>query len=335
MTTEEIEVAAAQLQLAEPRPQGLEEQELLLQCKLYPYGFPMEVKTNSAEIIALLTDMLGAFEKCFDVEPIRAEIRVVETESNECPPPPAYRQTYPIFTAVADKDNYLILHFPTRRSYMTLSSAAMQHEPYLRFFFMESIAGVHLGTSYATALHAGFVSLEGTGVLLCGDSGAGKSTLTYACARSGWKYVTDDCSFLLHNEERNLVTGNCYRVRFRPSAASLFPEVAGKELTDRAGGKPSIELPTTDLPDIVPSHMEEVRYMVFLNRHSDGPHELVPYSKDAARTFLRSYISGTGETLLKHSQAVERLLAVDILELRYTDLDWAIERLRTLVQEGR
>jgi hypothetical protein len=335
VTIQEIEAVCDQLQLPELSQHDVDCPELLLQCKLYPYGFPMEVRTNSAEVIALLTDMLGAFEKCFDVEPIRAEIRIVETDSNECPPTPTYRQTYPIFTAVADKDNYLILDFATRRSYMTLSDAAMRHELYLRFFFMESIAGVHIGTSYATAVHAGCVSFEGRGALLCGDSGAGKSTLTYACARAGWTYVTDDCSFLLDHEERNLVTGNCYRVRFRPTAAELFPEVARRELTPRAGGKPSIELPTMQLRDIAPSQLEEVHYMVFLNRHSGRPPGLVPYCKDVARGFLRSNVSGTGETLLKHTQAIERLLTVDVLELRYTDLDWAIERLRILVREGR
>ena len=332
---QEIEVACDQPQSPGLNQGDIDGPELLLQCRLYPYGFPMEVRTNSAEVISLLTDMLGAFEQGFDEEPIRAEIRTIETDSDECPPQPTYRQTYPIFTAVADKDNYLILDLATRRSYMTLSKGALRHELYLRFFFMESIAGVHIGTSSATPLHAGCVSLEGSAVLLCGDSGAGKSTLTYACARAGWTYITDDCSFLLHRKDRNLVTGNCYRARFRPTAGELFPEIAGRELTPRAGGKPSIELPTIQLSNIVSSQTEEVNYMVFLNRHSGGPHELVPYPRDIARAFFRSYLFGGDETLLKHYEAIERLLAIDVMELRYTDLDWAIERLRMLVREGR
>jgi len=76
-------------------------------------------------------------------------------------------------------------------------------------------------------VHAGCAALDGRGVLLCGDSGAGKSTLTYALARAGWAYVTDDCSFLLNCGKRRMVTGNCNQVRFRPSAGELFPEVAG------------------------------------------------------------------------------------------------------------
>jgi hypothetical protein len=34
-------------------------------------------------------------------------------------------------------------------------------------------------------------------------------------------------------------------------------------------------------------------------------------------------------------QTIERLLNAAVVELRYTDLDGAIERLRTLVQEGQ
>jgi hypothetical protein len=32
---------------------------------------------------------------------------------------------------------------------------------------------------------------------------------------------------------------------------------------------------------------------------------------------------------------LERLLTVDVFELRYSDLDWAVRRLETLAHEGR
>jgi hypothetical protein len=34
-------------------------------------------------------------------------------------------------------------------------------------------------------------------------------------------------------------------------------------------------------------------------------------------------------------RAIERLLTAEVFELRYSDLDWAVDRLRTLVREGR
>jgi len=45
-------------------------------------------------------------------------------------------------------------------------------------------------------LHAGCVSDGGKGILICGASGDGKSTLTYALARAGFSFLSDDGVFL-------------------------------------------------------------------------------------------------------------------------------------------
>jgi predicted ATPase len=50
-----------------------------------------------------------------------------------------------------------------------------------------------LGACY---LHAGCVSDGEKGILLCGASGGGKSTLTYALARAGFAFLSDDGVFL-------------------------------------------------------------------------------------------------------------------------------------------
>jgi hypothetical protein len=50
---------------------------------------------------------------------------------------------------------------------------------------------------------------------------------------------------------------------------------------------------------------------------------------------MKQTIFGTSASLAKGYRAIERLLEVDVFELRYTDLDWATERLRKLMQEGQ
>lgn len=109
----------------------------------------------------------------------------------------------------------------------------------------------------------------------------------------------------------------------------------GLEITPRAAGKPSIEMPTASLPHMVCAQTTHVDFMIFLNRHTGGPSALVPYRKDVARYSMQQVPFGTPETLAAQYRAIERLLAVDVFELRYTDLDWAVNRLRTLVREGR
>jgi hypothetical protein len=44
---------------------------------------------------------------------------------------------------------------------------------------------------------------------------------------------------------------------------------------------------------------------------------------------------GTPEMLAPQYESIERLLTADVLELRYTEIAWAVERLGTLAREGR
>jgi hypothetical protein len=172
-------------------------------------------------------------------------------------------------------------------------------------------------------------------MLLCGDSGAGKSSLSYACARAGWTYITDDASYVLNEGKDRLVTGNCHRIRFRPSAAELFPEVEGLEITPRATGKPSIEMPTACFPQMACAPTAQVDFVVFLNRRRRGSPKLVTYRGDVARYYMRQALYGSAESLTAQYAATDRMLTAEVFELQYSDLDWAVERLETLALEGR
>jgi hypothetical protein len=334
MTIEEIEAACDASQVPDFSRHFLDAPELPLKRTFYPLGFPAELRTNSAEMLAEAEEKWGMFEKRFDTETIQVDIHVVETDSTECPPPPWCRIMQPLVVTVSDADNYFIADISRNRTQMMLSTVGLRNKSYLRCFFLDGIVGCHLATRHATPLHAACVALDGSGVLLCGDSGAGKSTLSYACARSGWTYVTDDSSFLLNSGTKRLVTGNCHQVRFRPSAAEFFPEVRGLEITPRAAGKPSIELPTAPMMHMTLAQSAKVDFIVFLNRRS-GPPELRPYRTDVARYFMRQALYGSPESLALQYEAIDHLLKAEVFELRYDDIDWAIDRLRLLVREGR
>jgi hypothetical protein len=334
MTIEEIEAACDASQVLDFSQHFLDAPELSLKRTFYPLGFPAELRTNSAEMLAEAEEKWGMFEKRFDTETIQVDIHVVETDSTECPPQPWCRIMQPLVVTVADADNYYICDISRNRTQMMLSTAGLRNKSYLRCFFLDGIVGCHLATRHATPLHAACVALDGSGVLLCGDSGAGKSTLSYACARSGWTYVTDDSSFLLNSGTKRLVTGNCHQVRFRPSAAEFFPEVRGLEITPRAAGKPSIELPTAPMTHMTLAQSAKIDFIVFLNRRT-GPPQLRPYRTDVARYFMRQALYGSPESLALQYEAIDHLLKAEVFELRYDEIDWAIDRLRLLVREGR
>jgi hypothetical protein len=291
------------------------------------------VRTNSEEILCLFEQAWSSFERRFKTDTIEIDVLLTETEWTECPPAPVYRIMQPLLIGTADAQNYSVVDLERNRTNITVSRAALRHKRYLRHFFLDSAATSHISTRHATPVHAGCVALDGRGVLLCGDSGAGKSSLSYACARAGWSYVTDDCSFLLNGSGDRTVIGDSRRVRLRPSAADLFPEINGLKLTPRAAGKPSIEMETANLPQLTCSETAQADYMIFLNRRGGGPPTLQPYRKDVARYFMRRVLYGSTESLALRYETIERMLEATVLELRYTDIGWAVDRLERLLRK--
>ena len=192
-----------------------------------------------------------------------------------------------------------------------------------------------LSTLRATALHAACVAPYSRGMLLCGDSGAGKSSLAFAGARAGWTYISDDSGYLpLHCTDRTVI-GNSHQIRFRDSGVQLFPELEGRSITPRATGKPSIEVSTLEFPELVTSDSAQIEYVVFLNRRNAATPGLHPFPRETAfRWFRNSPLLDTTATPA-HDTTLRNLLDVPIYELRYTDLDWAVERLEQLALTGR
>ena len=332
MTIEEIETA-----IRESQSQGDEYYNdapaLALESMFYPLGFPMRVRTNSEEVLQQCRLKWGFFKQEVDIEPMETQIHVVDTQSRECPPAPAVHVVENMLLLSADADNVCVVQIPRGKTRMVVSSAAVAHPAYFSQRFLEAAACGQIWTRLATPIHAACVAIDGRGVLLCGDSGAGKTTLSYACACAGWQFISDDTSYLLHNEVGRHVLGECHQVRFRPSAVELFPEIAGAAITPRMQGKPSIELPTSMFPTIEVTRDSEIDFIVFLNRQQEIA-DLVPYRRDVARWYMRQNLFGRGQTRFAQYAAIERLLKAEVFELRYQSLEWAIARLERLVREG-
>src|SRR5579862_1228804 len=264
----------------------MEPPELSLHATYFPFGFPAEVRTNSKTVLELFGDLWGKFSKQRDTEPIRCEVQLVEDHGTSCPAAPVYRLMLPLMISIADAGNHCIVDLERAEAKIVLSRAALRHPAYAQYFFL-GVPACCIATRYATPVHAACVALNGRGVLLCGDSGAGKSTLAYACARSGWTYVSDDGTYILDGGVDREVTGNCHQVRFRPTATKIFPEFEGCENTPRAAGKPSIELPTAPMAHITCAQSTRADFICFLNRSAADSPQLVPFSKDLARRSMR------------------------------------------------
>ena len=299
----------------------------------YPMGFPLKLVTNSQNVMRAAEESWGAFKPYFDIPTLRLNVGVLEDGSTECPAAPVFRAQQHLMVSTAEPGNFCVVDLAKGFSFAWLSAAAAAHTGYLRYHFLESAAMCHIANRYTAPIHGAYVELNRSGVLLCGDSGAGKSSLAFACARAGWTYITDDASFLVHGRNDRQVVGNCHTIRLRPSASELFPEVVGRPLTPRAAGKPSIEMATSTLPGIATANSADVDYVVYLNRAEGNPHELIEFPKEAARNYMYKHLCGMEELRRSQIASVERLLSAEVIELRYRDLDWAVDRLEQLVRE--
>jgi hypothetical protein len=150
---------------------------------------------------------------------------------------------------------------------------------------------------------------------------------------AGWTYISDDACYLLRDQNNRFVIGNSHQVRFRPSAAELFPELKGYSITPRAAGKPSIEVPIASLPgDMKSAFGTRIEHIIFLNRGKSGPQEITSYPKELAfkkMCFTPYAVKGAEKS---HTAAIKNLLEASTFELHYHDLDWAVHCMELLAQ---
>jgi hypothetical protein len=231
---------------------------------------------------------------------------------------------------VSDADNQALLDLKTLTSFAWLTRSAIENRMYFRTNFLEKMVYLLLGARYVIDIHAACVSRNGKGILLCGDSGAGKSTLAYACGRSGWTYTSDDTSYLIIEAEPPRAVGHCHRARFRPSAKGLFPELEGHSVTPRLEGKPSIEIPITQLPVQSVAPEVDVNSVVYLKRSSAGNAHLIPLPAGTATQRLQRELFSAGEVRAQHEKSLERLWNIPSYDLHYSDLSSATQALEPL-----
>jgi hypothetical protein len=309
--------------------------ELPLSVTYYFLGFPIQVFTNSPDVLAAAEESWGMFPHTQHVPPLQIKIGVLPGSSNELPRAPIVRGRDHLITQIADSENFMAMDARQGLAFGWVTEAAATNRAYLRYHFLEGAAWTLLECLYLTSVHGACVELNGHGVLLCGDSGAGKSSLAYACAQNGWKFLSDDSSCLIRKRPGRIITGNPRQMRFRESAIQLFPELIHQRVTPKATGEMAIELPTASNPKIEMISEASVDYIVFLNRFDSLPDGLVRFSKWRALDWLRQVVCyGEESVRAVHYATLLNLLAAEVFEMRYSEMDSALRLLEMLVERG-
>jgi hypothetical protein len=309
----------------------LSDMDLPLRQSFFPLGFAVEILTNDPDVLVAASESFGHRRLRYGATGLQIRIGVSKGITKKCPPPPIRRQFEHLYTMVADPQNQAVLDLKTGTNFIWIERSAVLDRGYLRQNFLEKIVYLLLGAATVTDIHAGCVSREGKGILLCGNSGAGKSTLAYGCARSGWTFTSDDTCYLLHGGATPHVIGHSHRVRFRPEARDLFPELAPHAETLRMEGKPSIELPVTMLPLIHTATEASVKAIVYIKRVNGKQASLQLLPKGTGALRLSEELFSAGDIRLGHVQHLETLAETPTFELQYEALNDGIAALQGLL----
>lgn len=302
---------------------------------LFPFGFPVHIKTNELAIIRAAEQSWASFSQRFREAPLQIRVVVSDSSTTRRPPTPIVRAQASLMIRVADSQNFACCDLANGFCFINLSKAALLHRDYLRYHFLEGSVYALLDTQHVVSVHASCVVKNGHGVLFIGDSGAGKSSLAYACARRGWTYVADDATCLVRRRPGRQVLGNPQSFRFRPAVSALFPELRGR--VKLRNGRPTVEVRTEALSQLVTAQECTVDYLIFLDRRAqaDGPPRLISVSEEEC---LRGLYTSPWPPELSINQerfaAVERLLKAQRFRMNYLEFDPAIDLLEQTILQG-
>jgi hypothetical protein len=158
-------------------------------------------------------------------------------------------------------------------------------------------------------LHAGVVSWEGKGVILCGEANRGKTTLTLALVQEGFKFLSDEAAFI--DRVSGKVVPFPRSVGLRQKSLTMFSQLdhsVRRQLTKSLSGDDKW---LVDVEEVFPGSLGdacEVGVVVFMEGFSQAT-ELVPLS--TAEALFRS-------SKFAHTSAVEpfesMLSVADIFE---------------------
>lgn len=316
----------------------------------FPLGLPLEISTNSLDVLRAAQQSWGRFPEMFAAEKAHLRIGVSDSGPQELPQPPALRGQRGLISIIADSKNFGLCDVTAGFGFGWITPAAAADSAFFRYHFLDLMAGMLLAPMHFGIVHSGCVALDGQGVLLCGHSGAGKSTLSFACAQRGWTFVSDDAVYVPRNRAGRMVIGNPLYLRLRPDAGALFPQLHEHSVVLRQNGEFGFEISTATLPRFTTAFKCHVGHLVFLNRSKTGGTRIVSFPKDEARRRLENVLEYTfactqasagnrGEMFLSDPQArveqkaaVGELLAADVHELSYSSLGPAVECLESLMR---
>ena len=314
------------LRLTEPLP---------LSGRFYPLGFPLELRSNSEDVLHSACESWGEFAAAFDAPPIDLRILVGDEEGAQgstSPGEPVFRARAHLLTVVLDAENFAMVDLERCFAFACLNPSVARNHPFTAFYFLDPMAYTCLSQQYLTPIHAACVARNGKGLLLLGGPGSGKSSLAFACALAGLTFIADDATWVVRRAAEPTLIGKHQRMRFKADAPDLIPELARLPRISTVIAKHSFEIRTAEVPGLATANHCHPWKSIFLERQESGPAELAPLSAEETRTRLTRSRTMTESPVWEEQEAsLEPVARAGGLVLRYSSLPAAVEQILKIV----
>jgi hypothetical protein len=294
-------------------------------------GLPLLVESNDRRVLDLAETSFGRFPLAAEGDPLRLTVivegaRGVPIDASDAPGSPtggrengkqpdahrfdrvAYRTRGTSIVLAGRDHDAATIDLATGTAVAWIGEAALSDPAGLRYAFLEALAyWMPAYTHGYLTLHASGIARDGLGVILAGPAGAGKSTLAVAAARRGLEVFADDAVFVRLHGDRLEAWGTPWVQRLLPESRELFPELVDLPVLQQPNGELKLEVelerwyPGVAVPSARPAAI------LALERHPDGPTEVVPTDWEDGPDVLWPYDLDLGPAQAALAAELERL----------------------------
>jgi HPr Serine kinase C-terminal domain len=203
---------------------------------------------------------------------------------------PHFRGLHHIVVASFGESDVFVFDLLRRTVRGVISETTAQDALFWNATMLPIAVGVLGATVGVLPVHCACLSNQGEGLLIAGTSGAGKSTLSVALAQHGFDFVSDDWTYLSHQDGRLLAHGMSTPVKLLPDAVRHFPLLEGQTLRHTLNGELAYEVSAElDVGARVISRCKP-RRVIFLVRSDEPTSELISIPTTQTRAYLEASV---------------------------------------------
>jgi hypothetical protein len=282
-------------------------------------GAACHLSTNSSELAEVLE---GLSISIGDAVSSGFSMRIVVDESSdEAAGEPHFRGLHHLVTASFGGSNVFVFDILRRTLSAGISTAVARDVG----FWKEKLIPITLGVLGAAMglvpVHCACLELEGDGLLIAGPSGAGKSTLSVSLSKGGFKYVSDDWTYISPLGDGVVAHGTSAPVKLLPDAVGHFRSLQRHCLRRSMNGELAYEV---DIAEAFGARVERAckpRWLIFLERTQAAGAVFAPMLPAEARSYVHSSIERLPPQLYEASAmrelTIERVALLPSWRFRY------------------